>query len=147
MLKALITLRGIFRRWFPALVALVLCAAYYQYTTHQQAERAALAAAVEAGRLNADGAQVAAAANAAVPPFGLVTGKLVFALAIFFTGLAVVWLMLRFVAPVLPDWARVGYRPAFGALDGDVQVRTFNTVWLSLLGYFAVCVLAACLVS
>jgi hypothetical protein len=147
MHNALLTLRGILRRWFPALVALVLCAAYYQYTTSQQAERAALAAAVEAGRLNADGAQVAAAANAAVPPFGLVTGKLVFSLAIFFTGLALVWLVLRFVAPVLPAWARTGYRPAFGGLEDAVQVRTFNTVWLALLGYYALCVLAACLVS
>ncbi|WP_162303669.1 hypothetical protein [Hymenobacter sediminis] len=58
--------------------------------------------------------------------------------------------MLRFIVLVLPSWATdplTGYKTAFTYMDTADKVRTFNTVWLCLLGYFAVCVLAACLVS
>ena len=154
-------LPGAVRRWLPALLAVLLCAGYYFYTQHQQAERAELVAAVSAGQLNADGAQVAAAANAAVPPFGLVAGKFVFSLGLFFGGLAAVWFVMRFVVPVLPAWAtgrytaqlsneeirHADYKEAFLSLDYAGRLRTFNMIWLSLLGYYALCVLAACLVS
>ncbi|MBC6698084.1 hypothetical protein [Hymenobacter sp. BT190] len=143
-------IRGIFRRWFPALLAVLLCAAYYQYTTAQQATRAALTTAVSTGQLNADSPLIAAAHNTEIPPFGLVTGKFIFALGLFFGGLAAVWFVLRFVVPVLPRWATnplTGYKTAFMGLDTADQLRTFNTVWLCLLGYFAFCVLSACLVS
>lgn len=152
--------RGLFRRWFPALLAGALCLAYYQYTAYQEAHRAVLAAQVKAGFLEADSATVAAAHNTAVPPFGLVAGKLVFAFGLFFAGIAAVWFVLRFVMPVLPRWATGGYKErgpsgvlfadykeAFLGLDFASRLRTFNTVWLALLGYWALCVLAACLVS
>jgi hypothetical protein len=140
--------RGLFRRWLPALLAVLLCTAYYRYTNTQQQYRAELAAAVKAGSLNADSPLVAQAANAAVPPFGLVSGKFLFGLGLFFGGLAAVWFVLRFVVPVLPRWATAsGYKNAFEVLLPSEKLRVFNLIWLGLLGYFALCVLAACLVS
>ena len=143
-------MRGFFRRWFPALLAGALCLAYYHYTAYQEAHRAALAAQVKAGFLAADSAIVAAAHNAAVPPFGLVAGKFLFGLGLFFGGLAAVWFVLRFVMPILPRWATspmAGYKVAFTGLSTAKKIRVFNLIWLGLLGYFAMCVLAACLVS
>ncbi|MDO7886705.1 hypothetical protein [Hymenobacter cheonanensis] len=147
--RLLCRVRGLFRRWLPALLALLLCAAYYQYTAGQERHRVALAAAVTAGRLNADSPEVASAHNVAVPPFGLVAGKFLFGLGLFFGGLAAVWFVMRFVVPVLPRWAtkQGGYKVAFYTLPDAQQLRTFNLIWLGLLGYFALCVLAACLVS
>ena len=140
--------RGLLRRWLPALLTLLLCAAYFQYTTHQEQHRAALAAAVKAGSLNADSPEVATAHNTAVPPFGLVAGKFLFGLGLFFGGLAAVWFVLRFVVPVLPRWATAsGYKHSFQGLLPGEKLKVFNLIWLGLLGYFALCVLAACLVS
>ncbi|MGI4872455.1 MAG: hypothetical protein ACRYFX_14910 [Janthinobacterium lividum] len=141
------TVRGLFRRWFPLLIALALITTYYRYTDYQEAHRATLATAVKAGQLNADSPLVADAHNLAVPPFGLVAGKLFFAFVLFFGGLAVVWFVLGYVLPVVPRWAKANYKAAFLGFHPHEQVRTFNLVWLSLLGYFALCVLAACLVS
>ncbi|RPD44836.1 hypothetical protein DNI29_19195 [Hymenobacter sediminis] len=71
-------------------MSVLLCSAYYQYTDAQQAQRATLAAAVNAGRLNADSSLIAAAHNTKIPPFGLVIGKFIFDLGLFFGGLAAV---------------------------------------------------------
>ena len=149
----------ILKRWLPALFAVLLAWAYYHYTNQQQAQQAALAHAVHVGSLNADSALIAEAANAAVPPFGLLGGKLVFTLGLFFTGLAVVWFVLRFVMPVLPRWAtghgyerggpggQLGYAEAFAAAGPQKRIKIFNLIWLGLLGYFVLCALAACLVN
>jgi len=149
----------IFKRWLPAVFAGLLAFAYYHYTGQQQVQQASLAHAVKVGSLNADSALIAEAANTAVPPFGLLSGKLVFTLGLFFTGLAVVWFVMRFVVPVLPRWAtghgyerggpsgQIGYAETFAAIGPEKRLRTFNLIWLGLLGYFVLCALAACLVS
>jgi hypothetical protein len=77
-----------------------------------------------------------------------VAGKFLFGLGLFFGGLAAVWFVLRFVVPVLPRWATAsGYKNSFEVLLPSEKLKVFNLIWLGLLGYFALCVLAACLVS
>ena len=147
------------KRWLPGLFATLLAFGYYQYTAQQAAVQATLNHAVKVGAINADSPAIADVANTAVPPFGLLSGKLVFTLGLFFTGLAVVWFVMRFVVPVLPRWAtghgyerggpggQLGYAETFAALGPARRLRTFNLIWLGLLGYFVLCALAACLVS
>ena len=147
------------KRWLPGLLASLLAFAYYQYTAQQATAQANLNYAVKVGALNADSPAIADAANTAVPPFGDVTGKLIYALGLFLTGIAVTWFVLRFVVPVVPRWA-TGHGTRAGGLPGQPgfaegfaekseadKVDTTLRVLVALWVLWGICALSACLVK
>jgi hypothetical protein len=149
----------ILKRWLPAICAGLLAFGYYHYTAQQQVHQAALAHAVQVGSLDADSPLIARAANTAVPPFGDVTGKLIYAVGLFLTGIAVTWFVLRFVVPVVPRWAtghgtkagglpgQPGFAEGFAEKSASDKVDTTLRVLVALWVLWGICALAACLVK
>lgn len=149
----------IFKRWLPALFAGLLAFAYYQYSSNQYVHQVAVAGAVKAGSLNADSPLVAEAANTAVPPFGDVTGKLIYALGLFLSGIAATYFVQRFVVPVVPRWStghgtkaggpagQPGFAEGFADKSESEKVDTSVRIMIALWAYWGICVLAACLVK
>ena len=149
----------ILKRWLLGIFAVLLAFGYYHYTAQQAATMAVLNHAIKVGAVNADSPIIAEAANTAVPPFGDVTGKLIYAVGLFLTGIAVTWFVLRFVVPVVPRWApghgtkagglpgQPGFAEGFAAKLETEKVDTTVRILVALWVLWGICALAACLVK
>jgi hypothetical protein len=136
------------RRHVPLLLALAVLVAYLfgpsliehlTFLVHG-------AAPLVPGGPDLDGAQVAAANQAGGwMQLGAVTSKIFAAVAYFCIGLFLVWYLMHHITPALPTWAKRDFTTRFAQLSAPWQFVVYLSVWLPLLGFFALCVLAASL--
>ncbi|GAA4362739.1 hypothetical protein GCM10023185_30950 [Hymenobacter saemangeumensis] len=149
------------RRRIPFILAALLLLSYVKYAQLQRASQAAVAAQVSTGQLAADDDQVLDVVQSAVPPLGDTLGKSAIACGIFFGGLAMVWFIMSFVSPALPNWAQGTYnaepgpegqavgdfKSNFLLLSPQWKFVVFLSVWLFLLYYWSLCWQAATLIK